>query len=130
MKNLREVYTAPTEEAALIAFDKLEEVWSTKYSLSLKIWKNNWVHASTFFKYPDEIRKIIHTTNAVEAVHRQFKKVTKGKSIFPNEDALKKMLFLSYRDLLKKWTVIPVQNWNIALSHLSIIFAERIENVL
>lgn len=130
MKELREVYSAPTEEAALLALDKLEETWSKKYSLSLKIWRTNWVYASTFFKYPYEIRKIIYTTNAVEAVHRQFRKVTKSKSIFPNDDALKKMLFLAYRDLSKKWTVMPVQNWSIALSHLSIIFAERLDNVL
>jgi len=130
MKELREVYSAPTEESALIALEKLEEDWSKKYSLSLKIWRNNWIYASTFFKYPDEIRRIIYTTNAVEAVHRQFRKVTKSKSIFPNDEALKKMLFLAYRDLSKKWNLMPVQNWNVALSHLSIIFAERIENVL
>jgi putative transposase len=97
--------------------------------LSIKIWRNNWVHASTFFKYPQEIRKIIYTTNAAEAVHRQFRKVTKSKSIFPNDDALKKMLFLAYRDLSKKWTM-QVQNRSIALSHLSIIFEERFSNVL
>jgi transposase-like protein len=129
MKELRQVYSAPTEEAALIALDKLEENWGKKYALSIKTWRNNWVHASTFFKYPLEIRKIIYTTNAVEAVHRQFRKVTKAKSIFPNDDALKKMLFLAYRDLSKKWTM-QVQNWSIALSHLSIIFEERFNNVL
>ncbi len=129
MKELKCVYTAPTEEAALIALDRLEENWGKKYALSIKIWRNNWLHASTFFKYPPEIRKIIYTTNAVEAVHRQFRKVTKSKSIFPNDDALKKMLFLAYRDLSKKWTM-QVQNWSIALSHLSIIFEERFSNVL
>ena len=130
MKELRLVYTAPTEEAALIALDRLEENWGKKYSLSIRTWRQNWAHASTFFKYPDEIRRIIYTTNAVEAVHRQFRKVTKAKSIFPNDDALKKMLFLVYRDISKKWTVMPVQNWTVALSHLSIIFEERLKNVL
>ncbi|MBL1156042.1 MAG: hypothetical protein D8M51_14080 [Ignavibacteriae bacterium] len=84
MKELRLVYSAPTEEAALIALDRLEENWGKKYSLSIRTWRQNWAHASTFFKYPDEIRKIIYTTNAVEAVHRQFRKVTKQRSIFPN----------------------------------------------
>ena len=130
MKELRQVYSAPTEEAALIAFDKLEENWGKKYSLSIRTWRQNWAHASTFFKYPDEIRKIIYTTNAVEAVHRQFRKVTKSKSIFPNDDALKKMLYLAYRDISKKWTIMPVQNWAVALSHLSIIFEQRIKDVL
>ena len=130
MKELRLVYSAPTEEAALIALDKLEENWGKKYSLSIRTWRQNWDHAATFFKYPDEIRKIIYTTNAVEAVHRQFRKVTKQRSIFPNDDALKKMLFLVYRDISKKWAVMPVQNWTVALSHLSIIFEQRLQNVL
>jgi transposase-like protein len=130
MKELRLVYSAPTEEAALIALDRLDENWGKKYSLSIRTWRQNWPHASTFFKYPDEIRKIIYTTNAVEAVHRQFRKVTKQRSIFPNDDALKKMLFLVYRDISKKWTVMPVQNWTVALSHLSIIFEQRLKNVL
>lgn len=125
-KELRTVYTAPTDEAALLALDKLEDTWGKKYAPAIKVWRSNWTHASTFFKYPDEIRRIIYTTNAVEAVHRQFRKVTKSKSIFPNDEALKKMLFLAYRDLSKKWTVMPVQNWAIAFSHLSIVFEERL----
>ncbi|MBU2524823.1 transposase [Patescibacteria group bacterium] len=76
------------------------------------------------------MRKVIYTTNAVEAVHRQFRKVTKSKSIFSNDDAWEKMLFLAYRDISKKWDVMPVQNWTLALSHLSIIFDERLQNVL
>jgi putative transposase len=129
MHELRQVYTAPTEEAALLALDRLEESWGKKYSLAIKVWRNNWTHASTFFKYPDEIRKIIYTTNAVEAVHRQFRKVTKSKSIFPNDDAFKKMLFLAYKDLSKKWTM-QIQNWAIVLSHLSVIFEKQLQNVL
>ncbi len=129
MQNLKTVYTAPTEEAALLALDKLEETWNKKYSLALKTWRNNWKETSTFFKYPDEIRRMIYTTNSVEALHRQFRKVTKSKSIFPNDDALKKMLYLAYRDLSKKWTM-PVQNWAIVLSHLSLIFEERLNVVL
>jgi len=117
MQELRQVYSAPTEESALLALDKLEENWSKKYSLAIKTWQNNWTHASTFFKYPNEIRKIIYTTNTVEALHRQFRKVTKAKSIFPNDDALKKMLFLAYRDLSKKWTM-QIQNWALFLSNL------------
>lgn len=130
MKDLKAVYKAPTEEAAQLALDKLEEVWGKKYSPSIKIWRRHWVHLSTFFKYPDDIRKIIYTTNAVEALHRQFRKVTKSKSIFPTDDALKKMLFLAYRDISKKWRTMPIQNWGIVLSNLSIIFADRLNDVL
>lgn len=127
MKELREVYKAPTEEAALSNLDLLEENWSPKYSLAIKSWKNNWENLATFFKYPQEIRTIIYTTNAVEAVHRQFRKVTKNRSLFPNDDALKKMLFLAYRDLSKKWTM-PLRNWALVLSNFSIYFKERFDD--
>ncbi|MCI0446457.1 IS256 family transposase [bacterium] len=130
MKELRAVYTAPTEEAAVLALDQLENAWGKKYPLSIKTWRNNWMNASVFFKYPDEIRRTIYTTNAVEAVHRQFRKVTKSKSMFPHDEALKKMLFLAYRDIAKKWTTMPVQHWAVSLSHLSIMFEKRLMNAL
>jgi len=129
MKQLKTVYSAPTEEAALENLKELEEKWSKKYSLALKSWRANWNNLSTFFKYPEEIRTVIYTTNAVEAVHRQFRKVTKAKSLFPNDDALKKMLYLAYRDLSKKWTM-PIRNWSIVLSNFSINFEERLEPFL
>jgi putative transposase len=129
MKQLKTVYTAPTEEAALQNLESLEEKWSQKYSLALKSWRGNWNNLATFFKYPDEIRTVIYTTNAVESVHRQFRKVTKSRSLFPNDDALKKMLYLAYRDLSKKWTM-PIRNWSIVLSNFSIIFEERLEPFL
>jgi putative transposase len=128
MKELREVYKASTEEAALSNLDSLEEKWGGKYSLAIKSWRNNWEILATFFKYPQEIRTVIYTTNAVEAVHRQFRKVTKSKSLFPNDDALKKMLYLAYRDLSKKWTM-PIWNWAIVLSHFSIYFNDRFQDV-
>lgn len=127
MKELREVYKAPTEEAALLNLDQLDTNWSKKYSFAIKSWRNNWHNLATFFKYPEEIRTVIYTTNAVEALHRQFRKVTKNKSIFPNDDALKKMLFLAYRDLSKKWTM-PIRNWAVALSIFSIYFEDRFDD--
>lgn len=129
MKQLKTVYSAPTEEAALENLKELEDKWSKKYSLALKSWRANWTNLSTFFKYPEEIRTVIYTTNAVEAVHRQFRKVTKARSLFPNDDALKKMLYLAYRDLSKKWTM-PIRNWSIVLSNFSINFEERLESFL
>jgi len=128
-KQLKPVYSAPTEEAALENFNLLEDRWSKKYSLALKSWRQNWTNLSTFFKYPEEIRTVIYTTNAVEAVHRQFRKVTKARSLFPNDDALKKMLYLAYRDLSKKWTM-PIRNWSVVLSNFSINFEERLEPFL
>ena len=129
MKQLKTVYSAPTEEAALENLNLLEENWSKKYTLALKSWRGNWNNLATFFKYPEEIRTIIYTTNAVEAVHRQFRKVTKTRSLFPNDDALKKMLYLAYRDLSKKWTM-PIRNRAIVLSNFSIIFEDRLEPFL
>ncbi len=126
MKDLKEVYKAPTEDAGLINLDTLEENWGNKYSLAIRSWRNNWDNLSTFFKYPQEIRTIIYTTNAVEAVHRQFRKVTKNRSLFPNDDALKKMLYLAYRDLSKKWTM-PIRNWALVLSNFSIYFKDRFD---
>jgi transposase-like protein len=126
MNQLKEVYKAPTEEAALLNLDTLEENWGNKYSLAIRSWKNNWDNLATFFKYPQEIRTVIYTTNAVEAVHRQFRKVTKARSLFPNDDALKKMLYLAYRDLSKKWTM-PIHNWALILSNFSIYFKERFD---
>lgn len=109
MKQLKTVYSAPTEVAALENLNLLEDNWSKKYSLALKSWRGNWNNLTTFFRYPEEIRTIIYTTNAVESVHRQFRKVTKARSLFSNslprfigDDALKKMLYLAYRDLSKK----------------------------
>jgi len=127
MKELKEVYKAPTEEAALINLDRLEESWGKKYSLAIKSWRNNWDNLATFFKYPQEIRTVIYTTNAVEALHRQFRKVTKSRSLFPNDDALKKMLYLAYRDLSKKWTM-PIRNWALVLSNFSIYFKDRFDD--
>lgn len=129
MKDLKNVYSAPTEEVALLEIDKLEERWQKRYSLPVKSWRENWNNLSTYFEYPQEIRTIIYTTNAVEALHRQFRKVTKNRSLFPNDDALKKMLFLAYRDISKKWTM-PIRNWSFVISQFSIIFQERLSPFL
>ena len=126
IKQLKTVYSASTEQAALESLNLLEENWSKKYTLALKSWRQNWNNLATFFKYPEEIRTIIYTTNAVESVHRQFRKVTKSRSLFPNDDALKKMLYLAYRDLSKKWTM-PIRNWAIVLSNFSINFEDRLD---
>lgn len=129
MTDLKKVYKAPTEESALQALEMVEAKWGKKYPLALKSWRANWANISVFFKYPEEIRKIIYTTNIVENVHRQFRKVTKNRSVFPNDDSLKKMLYLAYRDLYKKWTM-PVRDWSFSLSQFAFIFEERITKYL
>jgi putative transposase len=126
IKDLKTVYQSPTLEGAELALNRLEEKWGKKYPVVLNSWKNNWPNLSVYFKYPEEIRRIIYTTNIVEALHRQMRKVTKTKSLFPHDDALKKMLFLSYLDIQKKWTA-PIQNWAFIISQLSINFKDRVK---
>ena len=125
MKELKQVYQAPTEEAALEALDSLEENWGTKYPTSIASWRNNWPQLSAYFKYPAEIRKLIYTTNSIENFNRQLRKVTKNRSIFPTDDALFKLLYLAMMDITKKWTG-KSWDWGQTLDQLCIYFGDRI----
>ena len=122
--DLKPIYKAVTEDAALVELDRFEEIWGAKYPLIIRSWRNNWEELSTFFKYPPEIRKLIYTTNMIESYHRQLRKVTKGKSIFPSDDALLKMLYLATMDVTRKWTG-RVQNWGQILLQLEVFFPDR-----
>lgn len=124
--DLKQVYTAATEDAALSALDNLDSKWGRTYSIAINSWQNNWDELSTFFKYPGEIRKLIYTTNAIESYNRQLRKSTKSKSIFPTDDSLLKMLYLVTQDVSKKWTQ-PVRNWGYILDQLYIYFGDRID---
>ena len=126
MADLKCVYRAPTKSAAEQALDELESKWGKQYPLVIKSWCSKWEQLSTYFKYPADVRKAIYTTNAVEAVHRQFRKLTKTKGGFPNENSLLKLLYAGMLKATEKWTH-PVQNWNLTLSQLSIHFEERVE---
>ena len=123
--DLKKIYKAATEEAALSALEDLEEKWAKKYPLSVKSWKNNWTELSAYFKYPEELRRIIYTTNSVENFHRSLRKVTKAKSAFVNDMALMKILYLATIDTTKKWTE-RMREWPIIYSQLDIYFGERI----
>ncbi|MFP3577679.1 IS256 family transposase, partial [Brevibacillus sp. SIMBA_040] len=101
---LKPIYKAPTEQAALEELEQFEQTWGSKYPLLVRSWRTNWDEIATFFKYPPEIRKLIYTTNVIESYHRQLRKVTKGKAMFPTDDALLKMLYLVTMDVLRKWT--------------------------
>jgi putative transposase len=125
MADLKKVYTAPTEAKAEHELNGLADKWGQKYPLVINSWKRNWPNLSTYYKYPPEIRTIIYTTNAVENLHRQFRKVTKTRSAFPHDDALRKLLYLAYRDVAKKWTM-PLRNWSTIISHLSLFFEGRL----
>ncbi len=129
MADLKPVYRASSKENAEIALDQLEEKWGRTYPIVIKSWRKKWHHLSAYFKYPEPIRKIIYTTNAVEAVHRQFRKLTKTKGAFPNENSLLKLLYAGILNATEKWTM-PIQNWSQALSQLDIYFEGRLDHVL
>ncbi|MCT2194747.1 IS256 family transposase [Paenibacillus sp. p3-SID1389] len=123
--DLKPIYKAATEDMALVELDRFEETWGNKYPLIVRSWRTNWDEIATFFKYPPEIRKLIYTTNMIESYHRQLRKVTKGKSIFPSDESLLKMLYLATMDVTRKWTG-RVQNWGQILLQLSVFFPDRI----
>jgi transposase-like protein len=129
MADLKPVYRATSKEAAEAALDQLEERWGRQYPIVIQSWRRKWEHLSAYFKYPEHIRKVIYTTNAVEAVHRQFRKLTKTKGAFPNENSLLKLLYAGILNATKKWSM-PIQNWSLALSQLAIYFEGRLDNVL
>ena len=129
MADLKPVYRAISKEAAETALDKLEERWGDTYPIVIQSWRRKWESLSAYYKYPEPIRKVIYTTNAVEAVHRQFRKLTKTKGVFPNENSLLKLLYAGILNASRRWTM-PIQNWNLALSQLAIYFEGRLDGVL
>ena len=124
MRDLKTVYRSSTKIAAEGMLDALEEKWGEKYPMVILSWRNNWEELSQYFKYPPAIRRIIYTTNTVEAFNRQLRKVTKSKGAFPNEQALLKLIYLASQDIQKKWTT-KLSNWALSAQHLAIYFEGR-----
>ena len=125
MVDLKRVYTAIDEQTALFELDRFDEKWSSKYPKIAISWRANWVRLSTYFKYPQEVRTLIYTTNSIEGFNRQLRKVTKNKGIFPTDDSLLKMLYLVMIDITKKWTGRR-KDWGQIHSQLEIFFADRL----
>jgi putative transposase len=123
--DLKAVYQAPTREAAEGNLRKLREKWSSQYAVAVRSWENNWEDLATFFDYPAEIRRMIYTTNTVEGYNRQLRKVTKSRASFPTAEAVRKLLFLANRDIIKKWTM-PIFSWPSILNQLVIRFEDRV----
>jgi putative transposase len=129
MVDLKRVYKATNKDLAEQELNTLEDKWNDKYPIVIKSWRNNWERLSQYFKYPADIRRIIYTTNTIEAVHRQFRKLTKTKGAFPNQDSLLKLLYMGIQNASKKWTM-PIQNWSLTISQLAIFFEGRLDKEL
>lgn len=122
---LRAVYAAPTEQAGLAELDAFEAKHADQYPAIALSWRNNWEQVRPFFDFPRELRKLIYTTNAIESLNFQLRKVTKAKGHFPNDEAAIKLLYLALRNAEKKWTMVP-RFWNSALNQLVIYFPGRL----
>ena len=122
---LRNVYAAPTEQAGLAELDAFEAKYAQRFPAIASSWRSNWDRVRPFFDFPPELRRLIYTTNAIESLNFQLRKVTKAKGHFPNDEAAIKLLYLALRNAEKKWTMVP-RFWNSALNQLVIYFPGRL----
>ena len=127
--DFKAVYNAPNETAALSELENIKEKWGKKYPYAISNWENNWEDVSSFFQFSNDIRRIMYTTNIIEGLNRQYRKVTKTKSVFPSDTALEKMLYLASENVVKKWTQ-RYRNWDQVLNQLIVLYGERITNYL
>ena len=128
MADLKLVYQAVDEQTALHELDAFEGKWGARYPKIAVSWRANWANLATYFKYPQEVRTLIYTTNSIENFNRGLRKVTKSKAVFPSDDALLKMLYLAMMDITKKWTGRR-KDWGQIHSQLEIFFADRLDNL-
>ena len=124
LKDLKTVYGAVSKDSALAQLDMVDEKWGEMYPIVIKSWRDNWERLTEYFQYTPAIRKLIYTTNTVEGYHRQVRKVTKNKGVFPSDTALEKLVYLAYRDISGKWTM-PLSNWALISQQLAIKFGDR-----
>ncbi|GAL15871.1 mobile element protein [Vibrio astriarenae] len=124
--DLKRVYRSATEDEALLELERFSEVWDNQYPQISKSWRNHWQNLNTLFNYPEDIRRVIYTTNAIESLNSVIRKALKKRKIFPNDQAATKMVYLAIKDASKKWTM-PIQNWRQAMSRFIIEFEERLE---
>lgn len=129
MKDLKEVYKAPTEDLALAQLDNLKEKWGSNYGMVIDSWYNNWNNLDTFFKFSPQIRKLIYTTNVLEGFNRQVRKFTKVRTIFPTDESLNKCVYLATMEIMEKWTQ-PIHNCGTTLAELSLYFEEQLKDEL
>jgi putative transposase len=124
-KDLRAIYTASSAEAAEQALEEFAEKWNERFPSISRSWRRRWENVIPFFSYPPEIRKVIYTTNAIESIQAQLRKVTKKRGAFPNDDSVRKVIFLALQRASERWSR-PIKDWPRALNHFSIVFEGRV----
>jgi len=124
-KDMKNIYNAPTKQAAQAALNDFAKIWESKYSYAIKSWRGNWEELTVFFEFPLEIRKIIYTTNLIENLNGKIRKYTKNKLSFPTDEAVMKSVYLAVREATKKWSM-PIRNWGIILNQFLTIYEKRV----
>lgn len=127
--DLKRIYQSITEDEALMSLDHFEQRWDGKYPNISRSWRNNWQNVSTLFNYPEDIRKAIYTTNAIESLNSVIRKAIKKRKLFPHDDSAKKVIYLAIEQASKKWTM-PIRNWKTALNRFMIEFEDRLKDVI
>ena len=125
--DLKGVYRAVTEDEALKALDNFSDKWDEKYPQISRSWRAHWHNLNTLFSYPEDIRKAIYTTNAIESLNSVIRKAIKKRKVFPTDDSAKKVVYLAIMDASKKWTM-PIRNWKTALNRFMITFEDRLKD--
>ncbi len=118
--DLKQIYTANNESMANLALEEFAKKWDSKYPVISDIWKRNWTGIVPFFAFPEEIRRVIYTTNTIESVNRQIRKIIKNKGVFPDDKSITKIVFLALKNAAKKWTM-PIREWSLALNQFEIL---------
>jgi putative transposase len=122
--DMKLIYAAPTLQSAELGLERFRQKWAKKYPYAIKSWETNWAELTAYFDFPVEIRKIIYTTNTIENLNRGIRKYTKTKSLFPDDTAAYKAVYLAIKNIEKKWTR-QIKNWGLIINQLMIIFADR-----
>ena len=123
--DLKTIYRATTIEQAETALTAFADTWDAQYPMISQSWRCHWDRITPFFAYPEDIRKVIYTTNAIESVNSSLRKITKNRNSFPNDESVIKLLYLALQNIMKKWTM-PIRNWPLAVHQFAIRFGERV----
>jgi len=127
--DLKRIYQSVTEEEALLELDNFCTRWDDKYPQISRSWRAHWTNLNTLFKYPQDIRKAIYTTNAIESLNSVIRKAIKKRKLFPSDDSARKVVYLAIDAASKKWTM-PIRNWKTALNRFMIEFEDRLKDFI